>query len=203
MDLSSQLARFHALRELREVAVAQNLEATKQEDAELRVNPRTKARLDRKKAEAEKYLAKQNAAAFGIDLERIQNLQYTAEEVAEWNKKMEEKKGRADTGFTDYNQLAFRKYEKKISRLDGPAGTPKKSHGPSDETESDRVKALSAEIKADDLERQKFSKRRRFNEEEDVTYINLRNYKFNKKISRAYDKYTEEIKDNLERGTAL
>jgi pre-mRNA-splicing factor SYF2 len=202
MDLASQLAKFHALRELREVAVAENLEATKKEDAELRVNPRTKARLDRKKAEAEKYLAKQNAAAFGIDLERIQNLQYTAEEVEAWNKKLQEKKGRADTGFTDYNQLAFRKYEKKISRLEA-SGSKGPSSGKFDEADPDRVKALSEEIKADDLARQKFSKRRRFNEDEDVTYINLRNYRFNKKISRAYDKYTEELKDNLERGTAL
>lgn len=200
MDLSSQLAKFHALRELREVAVAENLEATKKEDAELRVNPRTKARLDRKKADAEKYLAKQNAAVFGIDLERIQSLQYTAEEVEEWNKRLQEKKNRVDTGFTDYNQLAFRKYEKKISRLDAASGT-KGARG--DESNPDKVKALSEEIKADDLARQKFSKRRRFNEEEDVTYINLRNYRFNKKISRAYDKYTEELKDNLERGTAL
>lgn len=184
------------------MAVAENLEATKKEDAELRVNPRTKARLDRKKAEAEKYLAKQNAAAFGIDLERIQNLQYTAEEVEAWNKKLQEKKNRADTGFTDYNQLAFRKYEKKISRLDASVSKGPTS-GKFDEADPDRVKALSEEIKADDLARQKFSKRRRFNEEEDVTYINLRNYRFNKKISRAYDKYTEELKDNLERGTAL
>ena len=38
---------------------------------------------------------------------------------------------------------------------------------------------------------------------EDVTSINDRNKFFNKKIKRAFDKYTVEIRQNLERGTAL
>ena len=195
-SLSSRLAKFQSLRDLREEATLANLEATKEEDAELKVNPRTRARLDRKKAEAEKYLATQNAKTLGIDLERLQNQQYTAEEVANWNKLQEERRQRADPGFTDYNQLAFRKYEKKISALEkAPSSVPS--------TQKVAIAALSAEMKADEEARLKFSKRRKFNEGEDVTYINLRNYRFNKKISRAYDKYTEETKDNLERGTAL
>lgn len=195
-SLSSRLAKFQSLRDLREEASSANLEATKEEDAELKMNPRTRARLDRKKAEAEKYLAKQNAKTLGIDLERLQNLQYTAEDVSNWNKLQEERRARVDPGFTDYNQLAFRKYEKKISTLE-------KGSGSAPASEQEAAAALSAEMKADEAARAKFSKRRKFNEHEDVTYINLRNYRFNKKISRAYDKYTEETKDSLERGTAL
>jgi pre-mRNA-splicing factor SYF2 len=51
--------------------------------------------------------------------------------------------------------------------------------------------------------RKKFSRRRQEFDQEDVTYINERNKVFNKKIKRAYDKYTVEIRQNLERGTAL
>jgi len=51
--------------------------------------------------------------------------------------------------------------------------------------------------------RETFSRRRAFNEENDVDYINDRNYHFNKKLARAYDDYTQEIRENLERGTAL
>lgn len=54
-----------------------------------------------------------------------------------------------------------------------------------------------------DERRAKFSRRRAFDEDDDVTYINERNMHFNKKIARAYDKYTAEIKGNFERGTAL
>ena len=37
----------------------------------------------------------------------------------------------------------------------------------------------------------------------DVSYINERNRRFNQKINRTYDKQTAEIRQNLERGTAL
>ena len=36
-----------------------------------------------------------------------------------------------------------------------------------------------------------------------VDFINSRNEHFNKKIKRSFDKYTVEIRQNLERGTAL
>lgn len=49
----------------------------------------------------------------------------------------------------------------------------------------------------------KFSRRRQHFDENDVDYINERNAKFNKKIARFYGKYTAEIKQNLERGTAI
>lgn len=49
----------------------------------------------------------------------------------------------------------------------------------------------------------KRSRRRRFDDEADVDYINERNMRFNKKLERAYGTYTEEIKQNFERGTAM
>jgi pre-mRNA-splicing factor SYF2 len=51
--------------------------------------------------------------------------------------------------------------------------------------------------------RKKFSRRRQFIEGEDVDYINHQNRLFNRKASQAYDKYTVEVRQNLERGTAL
>ena len=51
--------------------------------------------------------------------------------------------------------------------------------------------------------RAKYSRRRPFDESKDVDYINERNMKFNKKAARFYDKYTAELKQNLERGTAV
>jgi pre-mRNA-splicing factor SYF2 len=50
---------------------------------------------------------------------------------------------------------------------------------------------------------QEFSRRRKFYQEKDVDSINERNAHFNRKIERAYGTYTLEIKQNLERGTAL
>jgi pre-mRNA-splicing factor SYF2 len=54
------------------------------------------------------------------------------------------------------------------------------------------------------VEKQAKKKRERMEfEETDVSYINNRNKNFNKKISRNFDKSTAEIRQNLERGTAL
>ena len=50
--------------------------------------------------------------------------------------------------------------------------------------------------------RSNFSRRREVFEEEHTTHINESNRKFNKKLSRAYDKYTVELRQSLERGTA-
>lgn len=63
---------------------------------------------------------------------------------------------------------------------------------------------LSEDIVKRDEERKKFS-RRRANPEgaNDIDYINEKNAHFNKKLKRAFDKYTVEIRQNLERGTAI
>ncbi|KAG8074656.1 hypothetical protein GUJ93_ZPchr0006g41384 [Zizania palustris] len=59
------------------------------------------------------------------------------------------------------------------------------------------------ELKERDEKRKSFSRRRKFNEDKDIDSINDRNEHFNKKVERAFGKYTLEIKNNLERGTAL
>lgn len=51
--------------------------------------------------------------------------------------------------------------------------------------------------------RSDFSRRRTFVDEEDVSYINDRNRHFNKKLQRSFGEYTHELRQNLERGTAL
>lgn len=51
--------------------------------------------------------------------------------------------------------------------------------------------------------REKYSRRRIFDDDADINFINERNMKFNKKLERFYGDYTEEIKQNLERGTAV
>lgn len=62
---------------------------------------------------------------------------------------------------------------------------------------------MAAELEQRIKDRKKFSRRRQHHEGEDVDYINKQNAQFNKKAAHAYDKYTVEIRQNLERGTAL
>lgn len=53
------------------------------------------------------------------------------------------------------------------------------------------------------LKREKYSRRRAVDPDADVDYINERNKCFNKKLERFYGDYTKDIRDNLERGTAV
>jgi len=69
----------------------------------------------------------------------------------------------------------------------------------SDEGKDRLVAALDKQA----AKRQQFQRRRDFNEDEEVTYVNDRNRHFNKKMDRAFGAYTAEIRQNLERGTAL
>ncbi|KAF3775788.1 Pre-mRNA-splicing factor [Nymphaea thermarum] len=67
----------------------------------------------------------------------------------------------------------------------------------------DKMDKMVKELQDREEKRKAFSRRRRFHEEKDIDSINDRNEHFNKKIERAFGKYTTEIKNNLERGTAL
>jgi hypothetical protein len=73
------------------------------------------------------------------------------------------------------------------------------SHKPSEDAKERLVETLK---KAQE-KRSKFSRRRTYNDEEDVQWINERNRHFTKKIDRAFGEQTSEIKANLERGTAI
>jgi len=66
------------------------------------------------------------------------------------------------------------------------------------------IDKMVAKLNKDVDKRNKFSRKRANDADgELITYINERNRMFNKKISRYYDKYTEEIRASFERGTAL
>ncbi|XP_059872515.2 pre-mRNA-splicing factor SYF2-like [Delphinus delphis] len=71
------------------------------------------------------------------------------------------------------------------------------THVPSTEETDRMVVDLEKQIE----KRDKYSWRRPYNDA-DIDYINERNAKFNK-AGRFYEKYTAEIKQNLERRTAV
>ncbi|KAJ6765884.1 GCIP-INTERACTING PROTEIN P29 [Salix purpurea] len=76
-------------------------------------------------------------------------------------------------------------------------------YGKTPKISEDKIERMVKELKDRDENRKSFSRRRRFRDEKDIDSINDRNEHFNKKIERAFGKYTLEIKNNLERGTAL
>ncbi|VDB83145.1 unnamed protein product [Peniophora sp. CBMAI 1063] len=67
----------------------------------------------------------------------------------------------------------------------------------------DAIDRVVSKLNLDADKKRKFSRKRANEDEGDITYINERNRIFNKKIARYYDKYTTEIRNSFERGTAL
>ena len=57
--------------------------------------------------------------------------------------------------------------------------------------------------KAEEVRLKKRRERGRGDEEGDVTYINDKNKQFNLRLARAYDKYTKDVRESFERGTAI
>ncbi|WOK98320.1 pre-mRNA-splicing factor syf2 [Canna indica] len=76
-------------------------------------------------------------------------------------------------------------------------------YGKATKVPEENIDRMVKELEDREAKRKAFSRRRKFHEEKDIDSINDRNEHFNKKIERAFGKYTLEIKNNLERGTAL
>ena len=126
--------------------------------------------------------------------------------------KKEETRERTRYSERDYHnpEGQFRQYEINVKSI--RAGYLDTSEKDPDDIESeqdklrerDGAKRLAAEMKrkSEKSERNKRKKQQEF-DGEDVSYINKRNKRFNEKIARNYDAHTAEIRQNLERGTAL
>lgn len=73
------------------------------------------------------------------------------------------------------------------------------THKPTNEAMERMVTDLEKQI----VKRKGYSRKRSDKNGADIDYINDRNMRFNRKIERFYGRYTTEIKQNLERGTAI
>ncbi|XP_008482688.1 pre-mRNA-splicing factor syf2 [Diaphorina citri] len=157
---------------------------------------------------------RQKALEEGEDYERVKMLNMTVAEAEKFNKK----KKNPDVGFSDYQQATARQYNRLVKQMKPDMSKyeeQKKKLGPAfygdqktilQGLHSDRPEAVDKMV--EDLEKQiskreKYSRRRTHNDDADIDYINERNMKFNKKLERFYGEHTAEIKQNLERGTAI
>lgn len=72
------------------------------------------------------------------------------------------------------------------------------AHRPND----DAIDRVVSHLNVESSLRDKRSRKRPQQDGGDVTYINEKNAAFNRKVNRHFDQYTQEIRDNFERGTA-
>ncbi|KAH7980737.1 hypothetical protein HPB49_018773 [Dermacentor silvarum] len=168
------------------------------------------------KAPAKESLHHEDAAKRGEDYSRIKLLNVSADEAERMDRK--KKRKNPDVGFSDYEAATVRQYQRLVKQIKpdfdqyerkkeemGEAMFPTRDtiiHGLHKDTK-EGIDRMVDDIEKQIEKRNKYSRRRRFNDDEDIDYINERNMKFNKKLDRFYGKYTAEIKQNLERGTAV
>eukprot|EP00808_Paulinella_micropora_P003187 g8909.t1 len=136
-------------------------------------------------------------------------------EVVEYREGVKEKKKKsaASFGWEVFNQDSlYKAHEKRVAlvpkRPDARDKTTMRDvnsleYGGKDHSSAEDVQRMVDELNATAERRNKFSRRRPHYEDADVDSISDRNSVFNKKVKRAYDKYTAELRANLERGTAL
>lgn len=161
---------------------------------------------------------KLEASAKGLDYDRIKLLNVPALEAAYNTRKKKDKS--PENGFTDYGSQTARQYNRLVKQI--PPCDRKKyienrqkvgddvfygeAHTISKGLHTDTPLAIDKMV--NDLEQQlmkrkTFSRRRTHNDDADIDYINEKNARFNKKLERFYGEHTSEIKQNLERGTAI
>lgn len=153
----------------------------------------------------------------GLDYDRVKLLNVSALEAEQMERK--KKKKNPDKGFSDFEAATVRQYNRLVKNMEpkdmekyeemkekygeafygGPHVIIHGMHEDKPEAVDNMVKDLEEQI----AKRNKYSRRRTHNDDADIDYINERNAKFNKKLDRFYGEHTAEIKQNLERGTAV
>ncbi|GFR61509.1 pre-mRNA-splicing factor syf2 [Elysia marginata] len=219
---SSAASKFARMNRFRELEMKMN-EARKMNHAEVVAEDERKKRpqnFDAKRKrlewEQEEDEKRKECIERGESYDRVKLMSVGADEAERWERK--KKKKNPDVGFADYEQATFRQYSqltKQIKPDHQEVSRQKEQLGEDFYASADTLGLHQRKDSEDaidrmvgDLEKQiekrsKYSRRRTFDEEADVDYINERNAKFNQKLERFYGKYTAEIKQNLERGTAV
>ena len=256
---NDRAARFAALRARNKSSRAENLKETRNETRRAAVDPSQLNAIQRKKDVAQHKLLKADTEASGDDFERKRAWDWTVEESARWDERLEEKKRKKDaSGFADYNQEAGKVYERQVGMMtkkggkDGDSGWDERKEA----YERSKREALDAAVRSGGLEivetetgeliavdkdgsffstgshpsdgsnkpskasvdrlvqdikkaeevRLKKRRERGIKDADDggdVTFINEKNKQFNQKLARFYDKYTADIRESFERGTAI
>nr|CAD7463178.1 unnamed protein product [Timema tahoe] len=159
---------------------------------------------------------KKEAEDRGENYDRVKLLHVEAVEAERLERK--KKKKNPDQGFADYEQATFRQYNRLINNMKpdmaqyecqkekvGDAfygGRNTILHGLHEDSK-EGIDHMVEDLEKIITKREKYSRRRMHNDDADIDYINERNMNFNKKLERYYGEYTTEIKQNLERGTAV
>ena len=215
---NERLIRLRNLKLARNEARKLNRAEVVEEDRKSKLPQNWENRKKRAEWELSEIDKRKQCEAEGEDYDRVKLLRVSAVE-AEAIERAKRRKKNPDLGFSTYEEATARQNRRLTKQIKPDmVAYEKQREELGDDTFYATVNTvLPGKVKdtpegiqrlVDDLEKQKdkakkFHRRRFYNENKDVDYINERNSKFNAKAERFYGKYTAEIKQNLERGTAV
>ncbi|KAI3389573.1 hypothetical protein SNEBB_009862 [Seison nebaliae] len=168
------------------------------------------------KKEEELYV--KDANVNGMSVVDVKQLDKRADELDKEANRRKRKAGSGSKPFSSYEDATARSYVRLTKKLhpDLAAYQQQKNelgemmyrkandlgHGTHQPTEA-AIDRMANDVQKQAEKRQTYTRRRRTNPDADITSINERNDRFNKKLEHTYNKYTSEIREALERGTAI
>lgn len=179
--------------------------------------------FERKREWAEEKLAKEKLKEQmkneGKDYERELYLDIQADEAERLDKKKRDKQQNSDIGAASYEEATAKQYTRSVKTIKPNLDDyerKKEEIGldkfyPTKDTDvynihkdsKEKIDLLVEDLNKKIEKRNKFSRRRKLDDYQDIDYINEKNRRFNKSLERFYGKYTADIKKDLERGTAI
>ncbi|ETN76536.1 SYF2 splicing factor [Necator americanus] len=205
--------RFRKLHQLRQQSRKANYEQVVEEDRKKKLPANYEAKKARDEWELEEMEERK-----GLDYDRIKALNTPADVATRIEAKRKRKKN-PDQGFSSYEDMTLRQHTRLTAAIKPDAESYKKmrdvvgeeqfyptantlihgSHYPT----SAAMERLSEDVKGQVKRREQFHRRRMFDPDAPIDYINDKNMRFNRKLEKFYGQYTEDIKEDLERGTAI
>uniref|UniRef100_H9GQZ2 Pre-mRNA-splicing factor SYF2 n=1 Tax=Anolis carolinensis TaxID=28377 RepID=H9GQZ2_ANOCA len=153
---------------------------------------------------------KKDCVAKREDYEIVKLLEISAEDAEQFERK--KKKKNPDLGFSDYAAAQLRQYHRLNKQIIPDLEKFENLLHGTHVSYKEGVERMVLDLEKQIQKHEKYSRRRFYNDDADtdyirvwgpLDYINEWNVKFNKKAEWFSGKYTAEIKQNLERGTAI
>ena len=209
-DASDAAKRLKALRKKMRKGRRDNAQAASVERRRLREDGNG-AKARRRERDARDEARRAELARRGVPAERAYLLDTAETAGRRDDAKQKKARRRAAFGWDVFNEDSKHKaYEKRVAGLpagglheDAPEAEDPLAYGGARVDDPRAVRRMAKELEGRAAQRAKFSRRRPEVPGADVDAINDRNAHFNKKLKRAFDKYTVEIRQDLERGTAI
>ncbi|CAJ0587569.1 unnamed protein product, partial [Mesorhabditis spiculigera] len=213
-------ARIRLLAQKRNDSRRANKADVVEEDRKIK-NPRHQIEEMKKEWELKDLEERQRCEEEGVDFERAKAMRTSVEEVRKRDVLLKRKKNpNKDALITgDYETMSLRQNERLTRNIKPDFNEYKRMKEalgeeqfyPGSNTIADghhypttsALDRLATTVLDMQKTREKVHRRRMFDPDQEVTYINEKNRVFNKKLDQFYGKYTEDLREDLERGTAL